>query len=207
MRAILTGFDLFGSYSFNPTKDMALEYDGKKVGDVEITGLVLPCTYTAFNDLSRKIDEVQPDIILGTGFASRIPRISLEVLGKNIMGGKYPDATGFKARGGPIINGDRTSYQTNVDNPELRGLLSRNDISADVSFDAEGFVCNALIYLTARRIFNERLPIKFCYFHTPATKDYREDFPPERRDKAVFIEKDDLRKTIEILLTGIVEES
>jgi len=116
-KAILTGFEPFGPYKFNPVQDMAKEYDGKNVGNLEIVGLVLPCTYYgAFEALSEKIDKFYPNIIINTGLASRIPRIRLEAVGRNIMNGKYPDADGKMPKNEPIIPDDEKIYSTNADN-------------------------------------------------------------------------------------------
>ncbi len=198
-RAILTGFEPFGSYKYNPVQDTTIEYDGKRIDDIEIIGLVLPCTYYgAFEKLSEKIDKFSPDIILSSGLASRIPRIRIEAIGRNIMNGKYSDAEGMLPNGEPIIKGDKTEYLTNVNCIELANALYDSGIPAEVSVDAEGFICNSLIYQTARKIHKEKLLTKFAFFHTPWTEDYMNKIDLEQGKAA--IKKESLRKGIEILL-------
>ncbi len=198
-KAILTGFEPFGNYKFNPTQDIVREYDRRTIKGIEVVGLVLPCTYYgAFQLLSEKIDELSPDIILGSGLASRVQRIRLEAIGRNMMNGKYPDAEGIKPDKKPIVEGGRLWYPTNSDNIALADSLYEADIPAEVSVDAEGFICNSLIYLTAKRISNENLPIRFAFFHTPWTEDYLDRVTLEQGK--IAIKKSDLRKTIELLL-------
>jgi pyroglutamyl-peptidase len=201
-RAILTGFEPFGPYKYNPVQDTAIEYNRKILGDIEIIGLVLPCTYYgAFKLLSEKIDALSPDIIIGSGLASRIQRIRLEAFGRNVMNGKYPDNEGRKADNEPIIKDGNLLYQTNSNSILLASALYDLGISSEVSIDAEGFICNSLIYLTAKKISDENLPIKFAFFHTPWTEDYLDkvDLEPEK----VTIKKNNLRRTIEILVRNI----
>ena len=201
-RAILTGFEPFGPYSHNPVQDAAREYDGKEIGDIEVVGLVLPCTYYgAFQLLSEKIDELSPDIILSSGLASRVQRIRLEAIGRNIMNSKYADAEGRKPDNEPIVEGGRLQYPTNSDNIALANSLYASEIPAEVSVDAEGFICNSLIYLTAKRISDENLPFNFSFFHTPWTEYYLDRIALEHGK--IAITKSDLNKTIETLLQGL----
>jgi pyroglutamyl-peptidase len=201
-RAILTGFEPFGPYKYNPVQDTAREYNRKILGDIEIIGLVLPCTYYgAFKLLSEKIDELSPDIIIGSGLASRIQRIRLEAFGRNVMNGKYPDNEGRKADNEPIIKDGNLLYQTTSNSILLASALYDSGISAEVSIDAEGFICNSLIYLTAKRISDENIPIRFAFFHTPWTEDYLDRVNLE--SGKVTIKKNNLRRTIELLVRNV----
>lgn len=198
-KAILTGFKPFGPYNYNPVQDTAKEYDGKMLGDVEVVGLVVPSTYYgAFEMLSKKIDEISPEIVLGSGLASRARRIKIETVGRNTMNGKYPDADGRRPNNEPIVEGGRMCYPTNTNGMNLANALHGAGIPAEVSVDAEGFICNSLIYLTAKRIADEGLPTKFAFFHTPWTDDYLDKINLE--PGKVTVRKSCLRKTVEILL-------
>jgi pyroglutamyl-peptidase len=160
---------------------------------------VLPCTYYgAFEMLSEKIDELAPDPILGSGLASGIRCIRLEAVGRNVMNGKYADTEGMMPNYEPILEQGDLYYTTNADNIALANSLIESGIPAEVSLDAEGFICNSLIYLTAKRIHDEALPIGFAYFHTPWTEDYADRLALEVGQ--IAIKKSDLMQTIEILL-------
>jgi len=198
-RAILTGFEPFGNYKFNPVQDTAIEYDKKKIGDIEVVGLVVPSTYYgAFEVLSERMDNLTPDIVLGTGLASRVKKIRFETVGRNIMDGKYPDADGLDPKGAPIIPNGKSHYRMNSDSAAVARHLIENGVPAEVSEDAECFICESLIYLTARRIRLEGLPIRHAFFHTPWTEDYlgRVELEPGK----IAIPKYHLRKAIELSL-------
>jgi len=201
-RAILTGFEPFGNYPFNPTQDLVKFYNGTTVNGIEIVGLVLPCSYArSFQVLSAEMDRLAPDMILETGFVSGALRIRLEAVGRNQMyHDRYADADGRRPDHEPIVSGGKPYYRTNADNVALMIALQEAGIPAEISIDADRFVCNALIYQTARRIEEEGLPIRHAYFHTPATEDYRGN--PELAGKPV-IPRGQLTAAIPVVLIGL----
>ena len=203
-RAILTGFEPFGNYPFNPVQDSTREYDGRTVNGIEIAGIVLPCSYArSFQVLSAEMDRLSPDIILETGFSSGVPGIRLEAAGYNMMfHDRYADADGRSPDHEHIVSGGKPYYRTNADNVALLIALQEAGIPAEISVDPDRFICNALIYQTARRIHEEGLPIRHAYFHTPATDDYRDR--PELAGKPV-IPKDQLTAAIPVVLIGLGE--
>lgn len=205
MKAILTGYEPFGDYKFNPTKDLVLRYDGAKIGDIEVTGIVLPCTYYAFFSLENMIADIKPDIILETGFASRVPCLQIETLGKNKMGSKYADAYGFNPDNLPIIAGGQEKYPTNADNQWLSDALRSNSLDCGISSDADTFICNSLIYFTSRKISQQSLRIKFAFMHIPWTDSYADkvNIEPGKR----IIREKDLNKSVEIILTELGKQA
>lgn len=198
-RAILTGFEPFGPYKYNPTQESVGKYNGRMLKGIEITSLVLPNAYHgAFDILSEEIDKLSPNMILSTGLSSSIKRIRIEAIGRNIMNGKYPDINGLKPINELIIQDGKPWYQTTADSVGLANALYLAGIAAELSVDAEGFSCNSLTYLTSRRIREEGLPIQNAFFHTPWTDDYLDRIVLE--EGKITIRRQDLEKAIEICL-------
>ncbi len=198
-RALLTGFEPFGSYRFNPTQELAREYDRRTLGDIEVIGLVLPCTYYgAFEALSESMDRLSPDLVLSMGLSSLIPRLRLEAIGRNIMNGKYADADGVKPDCKPLVEGAQNSFRAHADVIQLAQRLHEAGVSVDVSVDAEGFICNSLLYLTSKRIHDDKLHVRNAFFHTPWTEDYLDRIQLE--PGKITVRKEDLRRGIEVLL-------
>lgn len=200
-RVILTGFDLYGPYNCdsNPSRDVAFTYNNKKVGDVEVTGLVLPVLYHGcFNVLLEKIKQASPDAILNVGITSIATRLRLETFAKNIMNGKYPDANGWSPKGEPIAEGGNLYYPSTADIVELAHFLHTSGIPAEISVDSEGFMCNAILYQTSRYIIEGKLPIKNALVHSPWTDDYsgRVKLKPGR----IMIPKEQLYRGVELLV-------
>jgi len=203
-KVILTGFGPYGPHKFNPTQDLVREYDGRRFGDVEVKGLVLPCTYYgAFDVLSGLIDNVSPVAVLSTGLDSHAERLRLEISGWNMMCGKYADADGERPVYEPIENFGKRFYDTNVDNASLAYCLNQAGVPVEMSADAGGFICNSLIYLTSRRIKEEGLPLKNAFVHTPWTDDYLGKIKLE--PGKVFISKKELCLGIEALINALAK--
>jgi len=199
MKAILTGFEPFGDYKFNPTKDLASAYDGKKVGDIEIVGLVLPAMYyEAFYALVEKINDTNPDIILSTGLSSRVHKLRIEAVGKNIMDGKYPDAKQRKPSKEPIIPGCPDLYWVNSNSDSLADCLNDSGLPAKVSEDAGAFICESLIYLTSGYIRENGIMVRNAFLHTPWTDNYLGKV--KIGSGKTTIRKQDLDKAVELLL-------
>ena len=196
---ILTGFEPFGPHQYNPAQDLAREYDGKTIGDMNVKGLVLPSTYYgAFDTLSKRIEELRPEKILSIGLATSAETVKLETRGRNIMNGKYADANGMKPENVPIIAQDLETYETTADYMRVSQILKDKNIPVEVSVDAGNFICNSLTYLTARKIHTEGIAIKYIHIHIPWTEDYLGLVPIE--PGKITLSKDTLRKTIDILL-------
>ena len=197
--AILTGFEPFGPYRYNPTQDSVVKYNGIMLEGIEIISLVLPNAYHgAFDMLSEEIDLLSPDIVLSTGLSSSIKRIRIEAIGRNIMNGKYPDVNGLKPINEPITPDGKSWYRTTADSVGLANALHGAGIAAEVSVDAEEFTCNSLTYLAARRIREEDLPIQYAFFHTPWTDDYLDRIV--LGEGKITISRQDLENAMEICL-------
>lgn len=201
-KIILTGFGPFGPYQFNPTKDLAEFYNGKVIYDVEIIGVVLPCTYYGgFEVLSKIIDETHPDAIISTGFSSSIKELRIETIFRNIMNGKYPDADGYMPRNIPIDKKFFTGHKlTSVsDSSYLEKILNLHQIPVELSGNADSFFCNSLGWLTSQELLKyPRLPIKNMFIHIPCTDDYQSkvDLGPDK----IFIKKEILHNAIDLLI-------
>jgi pyroglutamyl-peptidase len=203
--AILTGFEPFGPYKFNPTQDIAKEFDGATISGVKVRGVILPCSYTrAYENLFDEIKKEGADIVLGCGLASRVPRIRIEAVGRNVMNGKYPDADGKMPRNEKIFENAPRRYFPNTNSMALANTLHEEGIDCEISVDAGTYICNSLIYCTAGMIQNGNLPIKFAYFHTPWTEDYLGKV--ELEQGKVTIRKSDLKKTVETIILDIAGE-
>jgi len=183
-KVILTGFEPFGPYKYNPVYDTTLKLDRQNFEGLEICGLILPADYYEASELLlEKIKEFSPKAVLSTGLSSSISKIRFEAIGNNNMNGKYADKNGKKPNNEKIILDGKLFYKTNVDNVDLAHSLDVAGISAEVSVNADYFICNSLIYLTARNIERENLQVKFGFFHTPWTDAYTKlvDIPSDKK--------------------------
>ncbi len=193
---IVTGFEPYGQYKENPTRDLVKSLDGKKVGDFRVNGLVLPAMYyEAANKLLDSFDN-PPYAIISTGLSSKILVPRLETTTRNEMFSKYKDARGRNPEKEPIIKGGPESYRTNIDSIDLANKLEAQGLKVEVSADANTFICNSLMYLTIRDIENRKLRTKFLFMHTPWTERYKQDI---EKDKPT-IPEEELEKIVRTLI-------
>lgn len=204
-KVILTGFEPFGGYKYNPTEDSTKYFDKKVVSGIKVKGLVLPCTYFgAFKILSNVINREKPDAIISTGLASSVKGIRIETTFHNIMNGKYPDADGKIPNGLPIWDKPfaKDYLIATADSVYLANVLRSNGIPVELSMDAEGFICNSLGYLTTKKILQKSfLSTINMFIHVPWNDDYDDKIILE--PSKIFMGKDKYYEAIELLIKNI----
>lgn len=205
--AIVTGFEPFGPYEFNPTMDLANRVNQASISGYQVKGIVLPCTYYgAFDKLKDEIEVTNPDVIISTGLSSSVQGVRLEMTGQNIMDGKYADAEGFSPTDEPIIEGNRFIRFPNETalGEEFYGFVNKglkgNDIPFEYSVNADSFVCNSLIYQAVDYIKTNKLQIGYVFCHFPWTSDYLDKIDLE--SEKITLPSETLDKTIELLLAA-----
>ena len=202
---IVTGFQPFGPYQFNPVKESTIYFDGKQIGGYNVKGIVLPCTYFgAFQILKQAISEINPTAIISTGLSSSVKGIRFETTGRNIMNGKYPDADGYEPNRIPIIEGEKEFLNVNSDNSNLANILYDNGIPTEMSANAEEFICNSLIYLTINYLQANNLETKNVFIHTPWTENYKSKI--ELESHKIMIPQQTLYDSIEAIIKNVPEK-
>lgn len=202
-KIILTGFEPFGEYKFNPSKDLVEHYNGKVFGEKQIIGIVLPCTYLgAFEKIEKVLTRQKPHAIVSVGLASRVQGIRIETKFQNLMCGKYPDANGFNPVDMEIIpHSERFFWSEGLANAIFLNKLRSENIPVEISNDAEGFICNSLGYLTSKKIKENKLPIRNMFLHIPWTDDYKSKITLE--PGKIYMPKETLHKAIELIIKSI----
>lgn len=202
-KVILTGFEPFGGYKYNPTQQSALDFNGKIFGDREIIGVVLPCIYNAWGHLITLIRSEEPYAILGTGLASSVQGMRIESTFHNVMGSKYADAYGYAPQNIPIMIGRASPYTVKAKSQanKLFKLLAENDIPAEFSTNADGFICNALGYHMSLAARTSCYIERTLFVHVPWTTDYRQLVPISSEKN--YLETELYYKGLELLIRNI----
>jgi pyroglutamyl-peptidase len=206
MKIIITGFEPFGGYKYNPTQ-VSTEYFNKIeiVSGIKVIGRVLPCTYFgAFQILSKVMNQEKPDAVISTGLSSSVKGVRIETTFHNLMNGKYPDADGLSPNGLPIWDSPHAKdfLLATANNIYLANILKQNEIPVEISIDADTFICNSLGYQTTKKILSNSFPlIKNMFIHIPWTDDYKDKIKLE--PTKVFLEKEKYYKAIELIIKNI----
>jgi len=202
---ILTGFEPFGPYKFNPTKESTINFDNKIIDNYKVSGVVLPCTYFgAFEILKKLILEIKPVAIISTGLSSSVKGIRFESTSINCMDGKYADANGDIPKGEPLIKNGKEFLSTNSNNFNLVNILHKFDIPCELSTNADKFICNSLIYLTTNYLQKNIPDIKNVFFHTPWTENYASLI--ELEPNKIMIPKKKLYHSIELVIKNVLKD-
>lgn len=205
-KVILTGFEPFGNYLFNPTKESTEYFNSVGVvSGVKVVGLVLPCTYFgSFHLLSGVIDEERPDAVISTGLSSSVKAIRIETTFRNLMNGKYPDFEGNIPKNLPLCDEPNAKefLASTANNIYLANLLHSKGLPVEISGDADSFICNSLGYQTSKKILsNEFSTMRNMFIHIPWTYDYKDKINLE--STKIFLEKEKYYQAIELLVKYI----
>lgn len=168
--AILAGFAPFGPYPVNPTAQLAEQLDGVCLGEVLVKGVVMPATYlSCHHDVMELAMHYNACRIVTLGLATRVPRLRIETVGRNWMNSEYADAAGMFASGEELYTGSPQILSVNSDFLELKRNMILAGAPCEISQDAEGFVCNALIYHVLYTLSLLECKIPYVHLHTPWT--------------------------------------
>lgn len=166
-RLLITGFEPFDGYSMNPSKEIAESFNGRRIGDYDIVGIVLPLDYhNALKYLDISLEKNRPQVILCCGQANR-PAISIERIAVNILSTSKPDNCGNKPESDIIDARGPAAYFANIDPYHLVQTLLENGVPAHVSYHAGAYGCNWLLYNVMYRIKNGIINAKATFIHLP----------------------------------------
>jgi len=198
---MITGFNPFGPYKYNPTQDIVEHFTGKTVAGYKINAILLPTIYYAFRLIEQEIERTRPVAIISTGLSSSVKGVRIETTARNIMNGKYADTNGVLATGEPIIENAPEFVAVNTNSHKYANILAKNNIPVEISADADGYTCNALIYETSHYIAKNKLPIKQFFLHSPWTDKYKDkiDLEPHK----IMIEEGELFRAIELIVENL----
>ncbi|MFX1441587.1 MAG: pyroglutamyl-peptidase I [Promethearchaeota archaeon] len=166
-KALITGFEPFDGYSVNPSAELAQVVDGKRIGNFEIVGEVLPLDYnTAFALLKKLVENHSPNVLLCTGQASR-PAITIERIAVNARSTTRADNYGNIPETDLISDQGPPAYFANLDPRPLVQAVENEDIPAFVSYHAGVFGCNWLLYKVMEWIGASEMNLLATFIHFP----------------------------------------
>ncbi len=211
--AIVTGFGRFGDYAVNPTGDLAKALHSKDFGGHLIHGRVLPTSifpavgHNYGEQLVKKAFDTGAKIILSFGIDSSVTGFRIESVGSNLIANeKYCSA---RLNGTPVL--PSRSRKDRVVNP-LPGLrfdelkeqfrIAGVPMEPEISQNAGGYCCNALIYLVLQHLFFRRFEnkVSFLFCHVPCTEASIRTIPDFDRSKTLITEEQLYEGVRQILL-------
>jgi pyroglutamyl-peptidase len=140
-RVLVTGFEPFGENDVNPSALVAEELDG----------IILPVSYErAGDELRRAIEERNADLVVCFGLAADRTAITIERYAHNLDEASTTDNDGTAGSGCPIDPDGPVALASTLPVDEIVAALRAEEIPADVSRDAGGYLCNHVLYALLR---------------------------------------------------------
>lgn len=145
---LVTGFEPFGAHEVNPSQLVAEARDG----------VVLPVSYaTAPRELKRALDERDPDVVVCFGLADDRAAVTPERFAHNLDEAETTDNDDVPGSGAEIDAAGPIAYRSTLPVDEIVAALRAQEIPAEVSRDAGGYLCNHVFYLLMRTLKPGRL--------------------------------------------------
>lgn len=148
MRPLLvTGFEPFGGETRNPSQEIALALDGRRVGGHPVVGAVLPCVFgRSLAELRRLLRRHRPVVVLCLGQAGGRPDLTPERVAVNVNDARIPDNAGAQPVDTPVVRGGPVAYWSTLPVKAIVAALRARRWPASVSHSAGTFVCNHVFY-------------------------------------------------------------
>ncbi len=214
--ALITGFETFGLYIFNPSKWLALAAEGKLIAGYRIHSLVLPSTVLipeGVEDPGTKIvriaEEIRADIIISFGISSEVKGFQLERSASNWVYNKKYLSPEENNRALNTLRPPKEQVQidlSQVDLEKLQNLFLEAQIPFDskISDDPGQYSCNALIYRTQLALQKESNSPPALFVHMACTEETVELISDFNRVDKLLIKKEDTIKALDFILQSIM---
>lgn len=165
---LVTGYEPFGSYTVNPSQELAKILDGRRIGNCAVAGAVLPVHHLeASRHVSVLLGEMAPVAVVHLGLAEGRTRLALERAALNVMDYRIADNAGYRAEGEPCVPEGPAAYFATLPLPEILAALMAEGIPAYVSNTAGTFLCNQTLYRTLHEIEMRELTARAGFIHLP----------------------------------------
>lgn len=192
-KLLITGFDPFGGESINPSWE-AVKLLPDIIGDYEVHKMEIPTVfYKAFEMISKKAEEIKPDVIIAVGQAGGRKGITPERVGINLMDASIPDNEGNKINDKAIIEKGENAYFTTLDVKKMVEAIKEADLPASVSLSAGAFVCNNVLYLLLDKYKGTN--VKAGFIHVPFIPSQLEN--KKNKEILPYMELSDIAKGLE----------
>ena len=140
---LVTGFEPFGAHDVNPSQLLA----------EELGGVVLPVSYARAADALRAaLREREPEVVVCFGLAETRSAVSVERFAHNLDEASTSDNESAAGSGSEIEPGGPLACRSSLPVDAIVAALRQQEIPAEVSRDAGGFLCNHVFYVLTRAL-------------------------------------------------------
>jgi len=187
MHCIVSGFDPFGNFSYNPTQAIVealpdrLSIPGRPEQAVLNRLILQTCCEYAWPAVGAIAEELgnEPVILIHTGLADLRSRINLERFALNLRDYRMPDNGQHQPVDEHIDEAGPEALRTTIPLPDLASRLSRQGFLCEISNHAGSFLCNEVYYRSLRWLQTSATPGAALFIHFPQPETYAEHYVRE----------------------------
>lgn len=147
---LLTGYEPFGDFESNPSRQLARRLDGTTVGDAAVVGREFPVVFDRVRpELEAAIDEHDPDVVCGLGLAAGRNALSLERVGINLRDtsrSETPDNADREPIDEAAVEDGPDAYFTTLPVREMKAAMLEAGVPTILSTNAGTHACNNFLY-------------------------------------------------------------
>lgn len=201
MKILLTAFEPFGGESINPAFE-AVRCLPDHIAGAEIIKQEVPVVFNLSNQqVTARMDEIQPDVWLGIGQAGGRFDITVERVAINISDGRIADNAGYQPVDEPIDPDGETAYFASLPIKAIVAEIRKQHIPASVSNTAGTYVCNHLMYGVLNHIHKNHLPMRGGFMHIPFLPDQAVTKPNTTPSMALDLMIKAIETAIQVIVT------
>lgn len=135
--------------------------------DIRVVAEILPTEWAAApRRIDALIEDHDPDVSLHFGVSSRATGYEIEARGRNRRA-RNPDAAGCLPEADTICAQSPTHLHARLSAGEIAARLRSRGVAANVSRDAGGYLCNALLFHVLARARRHGHPRRAGFIHVP----------------------------------------
>lgn len=144
---LITGFEPFGGGECNPSAEIALALNGRRLHGHELIGVILPCVFGEdLKALRRQLRRYRPQVVICLGLAGGRSALSVERVAINVSDARIPDNAGAAPVDEPVAAGGPVGYWSSLPIKAICAAWREAGLPGEVSQSAGTFVCNHLFY-------------------------------------------------------------
>lgn len=180
MHCIVSGFDAFANFSYNPTQAVveglpqSIPVPGTGQQAIVHRLVLQTCceqAWPAVAALAASLDD-QPVLLIHTGLADLRTRINLERFALNLRDYRIPDNHQHQPVDEHIDDHGPEALRTSIPLPDLAATLTSRGILCEVSNHAGSFLCNEVYYRSLRWLQTSGRPGAALFMHFPLPETY-----------------------------------
>ncbi|RLE85903.1 MAG: pyroglutamyl-peptidase I [Thermoprotei archaeon] len=160
---IVSGFEPYGREKINPSMIIAESFDGEKIENEPIKGIVFPVSHKKVKPIVENIIGEKPSIFLALGLSPKTTCIRLEVVALNVAHSARADNDGYKPFDEKIYEDGELAYRGTLPFKKILQKLKRKKIPAVLSYHAGTFLCNYIYYTALHNARKHRTKVGFVH--------------------------------------------